>query len=351
MICLIKNSEYQTMLAQSGIPEFEFDVFVGDYVERFGEYPKLDEIPHADSSPYLKDLIELDEYNGSKISKILQVTQTDNLEDATIALNDEFRDLEVSISPLQEEAIVEIRQRPSEYIEGETQDVNIDEHPNLGVVFSGIFDNLRESYGIDLISITDKELANNSSLSKVPEIYSAKAFIHNGKIYINTDKADIDAPIHEMTHMLLGAVRFKNPNLYFELIQQAENFPSLANIVRQNPNKTMSDILEETFVEEMSKYLAGLESAVSSLDERTLYKLHYDMKRLLDSSLMGQYSVKSVEDTELYNMSLRELAEAVQSSSLNTPSLSTLDDAALHRIMANTKSDLMKTGELEEYCS
>ena len=50
-------------------------------------------------------------------------------------------------------------------------------------------------------------------------------------------------------------------------------------------------------------------------------------------------------------MSLRELAEAVQSSSLNTPSLSTLDDAALHRIMANIKSDLMKTGELEEYCS
>ena len=45
--------------------------------------------------------------------------------------------------------------------------------------------------------------------------------VHNGKIYINTDRADIDAPIHEMTHMLLGSIRFKNPDLYFDLIESA----------------------------------------------------------------------------------------------------------------------------------
>ena len=349
MICLVKNSEYRTKLAQSGISEFEFDVFVGDYVEQFGEYPKLDEIPHADSSPYLKDLIKLDEHGGSKISKILQVTQTDNVEDAMIAINDEYRDLDVYMLPLNEEAYVEIKKRPSEYIEGETQNVDIDDEPNIGVLFSGIFDELRTKHGIDLISITDKELSD-PKWDTIPEIHSAKAFIHNGQIYINTDKADIDAPIHEMTHMLLGAVRFKNPDLYFELIQNAEQFKSFNEMRRQNPNKAMSDILEETFVEEMGKYLAGFESDIASLDQKTLYKLHYDMKRLLDSSLMGQYSVKSVNDSELYKMSLRNLAELVGSSMLNTPSLGSLDEASLHRILANEKSDLIKQGYLEEYC-
>lgn len=349
MVCLIKDSEYQTKLAQSGISEFEFDVFVGDYVEQFGEYPQLDEIPHADSSPHLKDLIKLDEYGGSKISKILQVTQTDSIEDAVLALNDEYRDLDIYMLPLNEEAYVEITKRPSEYIESEFKNVDIDEEPNIGVVFSGIFDELRRKHGIDLITITDKEL-QDKRWDNIPEVHSAKAFIHNGQIYINTDKADIDAPIHEMTHMLLGAVRFKNPKLYFDLIEQAQNFSGFNEMVRQNPNKTISDILEEVFVEEMSRYLAGFESEIANLDQKTLHKLHYDMKRLLDSSLMGQYSVKSVDDSELYNMSLRRLADLVGSSMLNTPSLGSLDDAALHRMLANTKSDLLKQGYLEEYC-
>ena len=349
MVCLVKNSEYQTKLAQSGISEFEFDVFVGDYVEQFGEYPKLDEIPHADSSPYLKDLIKLDEHGGSKISKILQVTQTDNIEDAMLAINDEYRDLDVYMLPLNEEAYVEIKKRPSEYIEGEPQNVDIDEDPNIGVLFSGIFDELRTKHGIDLISITDKEL-QDKKWSDIPEVHSAKAFIHEGQIYVNTDKSDIDAPIHEMTHMLLGAVRFKDPDLYFELIQTAEQFSNFNEVVRQNPNKAMSDILEEAFVEEMGRYLAGFQSEIANLDQNILYKLHYDMKRLLDSSLMGQYSVKSVDESELYNMSLRNLADLVGSSMLNTPSLGSLDEAGLHRVLANKKSDLIKQGYLEEYC-
>jgi hypothetical protein len=61
----------------------------------------------------------------------------------------------------------------------------------------------------------------NENLKNIPEVLSAKAFVHNGKIYINTDRADIDAPIHEMTHMLLGSIRFKNPDLYFDLIENA----------------------------------------------------------------------------------------------------------------------------------
>jgi hypothetical protein len=113
-------------------------------------------------------------------------------------------------------------------------------------------------------------------------------------------------------------------------------------MVRQNPNKTMSDILEETFVEEISRYLAGLPSAISKLDNKILHKLHYNINRLLDSVLMGQYSVKSIDDASMYNMSLKDLAKIVNSSVLNTTSVSSLDNGALHRMLSNEKSDLIR---------
>lgn len=349
MQCLIKDSRYRTKLAQSGIDESDFDAFVGDYLEQYGEYPNLDEIPFANSSTYLKEQLEIDEFDGAQISKVLQITQTDTIEEATIRLNEEYSDLEVYMLPLNEEVYVDVKNRPSEYKKGEFQNVDIDDDVNTGVLFSGIFDNLRSLYGIDLIPITDKELKINEQLQNIPEVLSANAFVHNGKIYVNTDRAGIDAPIHEMTHILLGSIRFKNPDLYFELVESAKDFEILQDMIRQNPNKTMSDILEETFVEEMSRYLSGLPSVISQLDKTKLHKLHYNIKRLLDSVLMGQYSVKSIDDN-MYNMSLKDLAKLVNSSALNTVNVSSLDDSALHRILSNEKADLIKQGYLEEIC-
>ena len=40
-------------------------------------------------------------------------------------------------------------------------------------------------------------------------------------------------------------------------------------------------------------------------EDNIKYELHYNMKRLLDSALMGQYSVKSIDESKLYNMSLK----------------------------------------------
>jgi hypothetical protein len=72
-------------------------------------------------------------------------------------------------------------------------------------------DEYAKSYGIEMIPITNKELAE---WKDIPDVKNVSAFIYQGNVYINTDLADIDAPIHEMTHMLLGSVRFKNPELY-----------------------------------------------------------------------------------------------------------------------------------------
>jgi hypothetical protein len=67
----------------------------------------------------------------------------------------------------------------------------------------------------------------------------------------------------------------------------AEKFPEIDKYILNNPNKAYSDILEELFVEETAKYLSGLSSKINTLDSEVLYELHYNIKRLLDSILMG----------------------------------------------------------------
>lgn len=345
MQCLIKDSEYWTKLAQSGIPEPVFYHFANSFVAKYGRFPNLDEIPGANSSKYLKDQIHLKD--SAKISDVLAVTQTSNIKDANIVLNDTYSDLEVVLTPLKEEALVDVEQRPSEYLSNQIEKRPVNNNVPGTTVFHRMFEKLRNLYGINLIQITSKELAQ---IEGIPEIQSASAFVYNGDIYINTDFADIDAPIHELTHILLGSIRFKNPELYTQLVEEAYKFPSFKLMTEQYPNKTRLDVLEEIFVSETAKYLSGMSSQLNLLDEAVLYEIHYNIKRLLDSVLMGQYSVKSIEDSQLYNMSFKQLADIVNSELIHGDNLGSLDDASLHRMLSNKKSELMKNGDLREDC-
>ena len=345
--CLIKDSEYWTKLAQSGIPELRFYAFASQFVEKYGRFPNLDEIPGSNSSQHLADTIHINDNGSAKIEDILATTGVNNVEEANVILNDQHSDLEIKVTPMNKEAIVEIKRRPSQYEAGNSVEFEIDENVNTGVLFNQMFDKLRKLYGINLIPITNKEL---QTWKNIPDVKNISAFIYQNNIYINTDIAGVDAPIHEMTHFLLGSIRFKNPELYFELIKIADQFESFNNIARNYPNRTQSDVYEEVFVHEVAKYLANLPSAITKLDQKIQYELNYNIKRLLDSVLMGKYSVKSFEEGELYKMSLRDLAKSVQSLMLTSENLGSLDDAQLHRIMANKKSDLMKKGDLKEEC-
>lgn len=347
--CLIKNSEYRTKLAQSGVPEFVFYTFANQFVNEHGRFPNLDEIPGSNSSQYLQDTIHMKKNGSAKVDDILGSTGASTVEEANIILNDQYSDLEIDIMPLNTEVIIDIQNRPSEYEPRDPFDYEVDDNPNPGVLFNQMFEKLHRLYGIDIIPVTNKELAS-STWKNIPDVKNVSAFVYQGNTYINTDLADIDAPIHEMAHMLLGSVRFKNPKLYEELISTADQFRNFDYLASTYPNKTQQDIYEEVFVQETAKYLAGLPSELDSLEDNIKYELHYNIKRLLDSALMGQYSVKSLDESKLYNMSLKQLATTMQSMLLNPVQLGTMDDATLHRILANKKSDLMSKGDLREDC-
>jgi hypothetical protein len=151
-------------------------------------------------------------------------------------------------------------------------------------------------------------------------------------------------------HILLGSMRFKQPDLYLQLVQSVENLPNFENIAIRYPNRTKTDLLEEVFVEEFSKYLSGIENTMSNLPEDILYQINYNITRTLDTILMGDNSVQALDDYTLYNSSLKDVAKLVNSSTMVNKSHGFLEDALIHRTLANVKQELLENGDLKEEC-
>ena len=227
-----------------------------------------------------------------------------------------------------------------------------DPEPSGYLVFTNVLQKLARLYGIEFNEITNAELNSEEWKSIIPDVNSVNAFVYNGQIYINIDKANLDAPIHEMMHILVGSIRFQNPSLYTDLINLAEQFPNYHKLVQKFPGRTRNDINEEIFIEEVSKYLSGLPSNISSINSKLQYEISYNVKRLLDTVLMGEDSVKTLSNDRLFSLSLKELAQEVNSSIMKNNFHGTInvENSELHRKLNNIKSDLYNQGTLKEYC-
>ena len=221
------------------------------------------------------------------------------------------------------------------------------ENVNSFAFFNEIIDKLQTLYGISIIPITNAELSQDRWVS-ITGTKGVKSFIYNGNIYINTDIATVDSPVHEFLHLLFGSMKYQNRALYDQLVGQAKQFSSYDSISQNYPNRTKGDINEEVFVTELAKYLTGRKNAISSLEQSIQDEIIYNVNRTLDTVLMGENSVRCVENP--YAMNLKTLAKLVNSSTMISEKRGSLSDAALNRMMANTKSELMRNKELREEC-
>lgn len=350
-----KSVEFQTKLKQSGLSEFAYAVQVQKYFDkqrRMGvaeedlRYPELDMVNGADSSQFLSEGIHLDN-DGAEIKDIINYARTDNVEQAVININNKHRDLEVSILPLNEQALVQIEHRPSTFVKKDNPIFPIT-HEKQALV--PIFQKLGELYGIKYHNITRADIDKDARFKNVANAKQANAFILDGEIYINMDVADIDAPIHEFSHILLGSVRFQNPEIYYGLVDVIEQLPNYSELIKQYPNRVKSDVNEEIFVTEFSKFITNQTSYIQELPEFIQDEILYNMKRLLDSMLMGDISVKTIPTASLINMSLPDIAELVNSQVFTVSSQSALSDSQMHRMLNNRKADLINNNELKEDC-
>ena len=286
-----KNSyRYQTLKKMSGISEFTLDNTISMFQEKFGRFPELDELPNVNSEPYLRQALKISK-DTVKIKDLLEYTGAESVQEANILLNNQYKDLEINIIPI---------------TTSEIRDMNI---LNAGNV---------------------------------------KGFIYNGNIYLNIDNATIDTPIHEMMHLFFGAIRYTDPEIYFNLVNSIEQLPNYNKLAENFVGRTRGDINEEVFVQEFSKYISGEQSSFDTMDKSILSKLFYNIYRNIDTIISGKYSSKGLSNA--FDKSIIQLSELLQSDIINNKFSGSLTPDVIHRVLANFKEDLIKKGQLEERC-
>lgn len=351
-LCINKNSvQYQSLKNRAGIPEFILEAVSRDFMEKYGRLPYLDELPNSNSEPYLRDQLGITKQNSAKVESILEMTGKETVEEAVIDINNQFRDLETTIVPINKEALVDIVHRPTDN-NFEVQPIEQDTDVNSYLVLNNALHKLASLYGITFNDVSDSELNSEKWRGIIPDRSLVNAFIYDGQIYINLDRSSVDAPIHEMFHMFVGSLRFTNSSLYQELVESTQSFPNYEQLVQEYPGRTRNDVNEEILVTEVSRYLTGQSSSLAKMDSKTRYEISYNIKRMLDTILMGQDSVKTISEDRLFNLSLKEIAQEVNSAVMvnNFTGTMNVEGSELHRRLNNVKSDLYREGTLEEHC-
>lgn len=327
------------------------------FLQNKNRLPRLDEIPGATSIDYLKKILNAKQIDKnayiSQNEDILKYTNKDNIQDAIHSINNYLHpDLEVDIVDCGKTSIVTANQRPnSNNVITDPIDIETDVSKSKNkIVLTNMLYKLGKLYGINFIPITTEELQQKKWDSIIPNSGYVNAFIYEGNIYINIDNASIDAPIHELSHIFIGALRFINPTLYLQMISSVEQLPMYQKLIHQFPDRSRNDINEEIFVTETAKYLAGQKSYINSLPDNYIDEIMYNMQRVLDSMLFGQISVKNIPQYDVIHSSLLKLGREVQSTKFNNDTIIGADFAYINRTLNNIKADLLRDNKLIEEC-
>ena len=348
--CINRSAgEYQALQKMSGLPQDTLDFWCQYFLTKYDRFPELDELPGVNSESHLLNALNAKKTKTLTIvntSDVLELSGKETIEEATIALNNLYKDLEITLINIGDQSLVEIKHRPTLF-NGRTTEYEDNYTPgevNGRIALVEMLSKMRKLYGININLITSSELDNNFP----PETKNAKAFVFNGEVFINTDYAEIDAPIHELLHIFLGGMRFTNPTQYMDLISKMEGHVDLHDYMIQYGNRTQNDLLEEVFVSEFAKYICGYNSVFDNYSETDINKILYNISRNIDSALMGEKSVQNI-DNYLRN-TLLELSWKTKSEMVNQSSITPIDLASIHRKTANIKSKLLENGDLEQKC-
>lgn len=349
--CINKSSiQFLNLKKKSGLSESDLESQCRYYTIRYGRFPHLDELRGVDSSKSLSNAIGLRQNGSASIHNILEYTGTQSMEQAVPVLNNEFRDLEIEVVPIVENAKVEVTHRPTDF-DKVTNPVSPDEDANSSIIIECAINKLIDLYGIKINRISSQELNSSKWKQVIPDVEFVKGFIYNGEIYL-TEQATIDTPLHEMMHLLIGNLRFNNPELYIQLVNSVESWTNRNELAKRFEGRSRNDVNEEIFVEQAALFSLGQPCELSALGPEIQQEIRYNVKRLIDSILMGQASVNAIPDEILFSSTLKEVTGYVGSTIMNNTFKGTfnVEGSALHRKINNIKSDLIQNNELREEC-
>lgn len=213
-----------------------------------------------------------------------------------------------------------------------------------------VLDRMEQLYGIKFNRITTQQLMEGKFLEVIPNATDVNAFILDGQIYINMDRASIDAPIHEISHILLGSIKFTNPSLYYKIVSSVENLEDYEQRIQEFPNRARSDVNEEIFVDLFSQYY--INQTDLPLDDLQKEKLEYEIKHNIDSGIFPHTSVTKGNINDIMNSSLLDIMDEFGTCINKDAIIQAFSTGTVyHRKLANLKEQLLKDGDLKEYCT
>lgn len=351
MECLNRDTlEYQMLKEASGLPEFKLDSFLRYYISKYEKYPELDEIPGANSSEAILKFLQVRHHNKiqyTELENVLKFTGEQTLEKAIQNINNKYKDVIFKAVELNGKAIIQIERRPSEYYWKSRKSIKSPLIQSRAIIVSRL-NSLKELYGINIKEITNADLQSDEWKGKLPNSETTNGFIYEGDIYINTDSVDVSTTkIHELLHLFLGSLKFTNPKLYLQLVSLISDNPKIEKLGEGYKGRTQNDVLEEIFVREYSKLLTGQDSLLFDLDFKQQKEINTHILRTLDSFLEGNFSVKSLQLSEIMTSTIQTLINDTDSD-IATPYLPLLSN--ISRKIANTKQDLINKKQLKQEC-
>lgn len=353
--CINKKSyEYRSLQERTGLSDLFLEAEIIDYADNHnGRWPTPAEIDGSDTTEHAREFLELRKNNTTETSKLTDKFQVDTVDEAVVLLNtqDTYNDLEFDILPLNKTSIVNISHRSTIYNNNFEIRYKPDEEVNSKIVLDTAFGKLATLYGIHFKQVYLRDLHNDPMFKDVISVDpNPKAFILNGQIYINMNNYSVDSPIHELSHMLIGQLRFTKPELYMQLISLSEQLPNYGKMMRAYPNRSRNDINEEIFVTEYSKFITGQKSVFDSIDPDIAYQVQFQVNRMIDTILEGSLGIRDLKLQDIGRLSLKQIADLVNSSKMTSVNSFPLEDSSIHRKLNNMKSKMLKSGQLKEVC-
>lgn len=358
--CVIKDKKFNTLQRRTGIDEKSLSVFVATSIDTKGRMPEIDEIFMSDSLPSMVNDFDMKGYTNGRFtvkSSTISLDSPEKQSDINSRLNNTYKDYETRVLFNGENSIIVPTKRPID-----SSLINVDEpvkqyfnrevkKASSSMMLSSMIAKANNLYGMNIISFNADNEHEMPFFNETFYTGGKSALIYNGNIYINTDIADIDAPIHEMMHILLGEMKYNDSKLYYNMVSQARYFPVWGYMRNSELNDmTMDDALEEVFVQEVSRYMAGLDNSISRMRLNEKSKLEYNIMRMLDTMVFGVKSVRTVGFNSLANISLSDLCNMMGSAISTMRDKGDMSGSMQHRMLANMKTDLIKKGLLKEIC-
>lgn len=324
--------EFQTLLQKSGLPDFYLSAVCADFQEQYGRFPYLDEIDGADSTEFLNDKLKI-RNNYTSIEQIQNFTGKDSIQESQVWLNNNFRDKEIQLLPLTKDSKIYITNRPiTKQIENPVEHFNV----NNTLLIENIVDKLKQLYGLPIEYITSEDLNKFS----IPGIETKGIFTVNGTTYINSEAFSLNSPVYKLVPILISSIR--NTDLYKQLVLESQKYPEF----KEYSEKYKYNPLEESFLYELTNLVSRGSDNLAFLPKNIQYELFYTIKRNLDSILMGESSVKNINDTTLFNSSLKNIINKVNSNIDNLDYTGTKTD----EILQDESKELIEKGLVTEYC-